>query len=838
MTSAAGESISAVCSICKETYPSKRKLFQHLEQAHDYVSENAKPVKVACLVGWLSQEGTDVETFLKDPRVVNTDPSTLPLDADGYALTEDEVSGNGTTKARVETLLFNAIKDACDTGMPISGQERMKSEARAANQDANNSAPQIQLRSRSDLLKGHSRGSQEVESTLSLGLERTCHALADTVAIVLQRPPGNEAAWLEKVNAKLPVDMRVLSCKVLPGKGSDFNAHATCTQRRFEYMIPLDLLIPETEEEYASAAHGMVDGRAVKSKKDQNWRQEGPRSALDEHFPDDTEEGARRVCFFRILKMMFKSFGGKYQMFHNFASGGACPEDPCSQRTVDRIFHKSMTKCEDGTAWAVFSISGDNFLRGQIRRIFGTAIAVARGWLPQEFVDFAVRSSTVYRDDMQMKERVKQREEKIELERKQREELEAKALVRGVSVEELEEGENKGRKGKGKKGGKPKSVGAGKKEGGPDKDDKEEILFKEKDWKDTKAHTSALNLQCEPLCLAPSVPAPGLYLAECKYGNWEAKYDNTNGFVLDPRRARQDAANESEAAGVQRLAEWETVVQRHIMHGAHMKATCTDWVDKTKTYCAALWRRVQYDMVHITRTDTQLRETALGLYPSLCAEGATTANATSVQSAPAVYRRVLQLLQEADRSGAWPSSSFARQRLLEESSQPDSLPAPSAGGTFTLGAFPEGTLQPKGNPVFPDLLLAIFELERAILPCRAPSTTVAINKHAQFKIHRDSGAGSGQSTSAIVALGDFSGGELGLDWVGLHEEEKSVVDIRYAPAEFCGWTSRHFTLPFAGERYSLVWFTPQGCGEKDMFWWENKTEDETGEEKDSKRPRK
>lgn len=34
---------------------------------------------------------------------------------------------------------------------------------------------------------------------------------------------------------------------------------------------------------------------------------------------------------------------------------------------------------------------------------------------------------------------------------------------------------------------------------------------------------------------------------------------------------------------------------------------------------------------------------------------------------------------------------------------------------------------------------------------------------------------------------------------------------RYKPLEFNGWTERHWTLPFQGERYSLVWFTPKGC---------------------------
>jgi len=69
--------------------------------------------------------------------------------------------------------------------------------------------------------------------------------------------------------------------------------------------------------------------------------------------------------------------------------------------------------------------------------------------------------------------------------------------------------------------------------------------------------------------------------------------------------------------------------------------------------------------------------------------------------------------------------------------------------------------------------------------------------------HTDKGAGSGQSTSLIVALGDYTGGQLVVEG-----EEK---DIRYQPHEFDGWTQRHWTLPFTGERYSLVWFTPLGC---------------------------
>lgn len=69
--------------------------------------------------------------------------------------------------------------------------------------------------------------------------------------------------------------------------------------------------------------------------------------------------------------------------------------------------------------------------------------------------------------------------------------------------------------------------------------------------------------------------------------------------------------------------------------------------------------------------------------------------------------------------------------------------------------------------------------------------------------HVDSGAGAGQSTSLIVGLGDYSGGDLVLEG-----EQK---DIRYKAIEFNGWKQRHWTMPFKGERFSLVWFTPKGC---------------------------
>eukprot|EP00121_Abeoforma_whisleri_P016199 Awhi_evm1s14874 len=132
------------------------------------------------------------------------------------------------------------------------------------------------------------------------------------------------------------------------------------------------------------------------------------------------------------------------------------------------------------------------------------------------------------------------------------------------------------------------------------------------------------------------------------------------------------------------------------------------------------------------------------------------------------------------------------------------------GGTFSVGAFPFEMAQPKANSIFSELMVACFKLEREICPSRIPSSTIAINRNAQFTIHRDRGAGNGQSLSCIVGLGDYHGGEIGVEY--------DAHDIQYKPLEFDGWSQRHFTYPFEGERFSLVFFSPLGVEEKDCYW--------------------
>jgi hypothetical protein len=529
----------------------------------------------------------------------------------------------------------------------------------------------------------------------------------------------------------------------------------------------------------------------------------------------------------------------------------------------------------------------------------------------------------------------------------------------------------------------------------------------------------------------PALPGWGLYLAECKYAYYEAKFE---AFRLDPRR--------NAGADTSRVEAWKTAIHTHI---ADISRTVGDgWLAEFEANCRNFRVRMEQMQVLMDRPRavledlyvTKFQRPAPVLATAALAKMAVAAGAinsadkvetlfdSATEPSPtdihididplslhpdpvisAAYARVLRLLQEADRSGLWPANSTGRQKVIlnapavvaaagetdadlpsnnidestaigaeelneelapssevagaedkvpaetsasttstvntantskaprkqrskgnhksdqknnnrakklktnrdgtspvptDENNDRDSSSTPSSqeqgddaeagltatrapkidrtgtkrkekaplqpahrrlfdvavelvsdkgvGGSFSVGCLPKHLAQPKGNTLFPgkiiftalfflssnviiilfyshlfcfhfrgvqylctELLRACFDLERVICPHRPPSSTIAINRHAQFSPHRDSGAGSGQSQSLIVALGDFTGGEIAV--------ENTAHDIRYAPLEFDGWMERHWTLPFVGQRFSLVWFTPLGITEDDLWWW-------------------
>jgi len=293
----------------------------------------------------------------------------------------------------------------------------------------------------------------------------------------------------------------------------------------------------------------------------------------------------------------------------------------------------------------------------------------------------------------------------------------------------------------------------------------------------------------------PALPAGLGYLRRARF-DWEA-----------PKQAlfRRQRAPPTE----ERLAAFEAaLVERIASSPVATEAVTQAWLEESERHtCPAILRTAERLGLHLG-----LAERLGSVAAPLAASGSQTARVaaadehgdepltTALTDAPAVYADVLRLLRLADRSGQWPSTSRARARIL-------SVEDVTTGGSFSLRAPGRGAVtstwhagSTRGNVLFDELVHATFALESALMPDRPPSTMVAVNRRALFRPHTDAGSGFGQSTSLIVGLGDYSGGEL------VVEGEPS--DIRYKPLQFDGWRQRHWTLPFEGERFSLVWFTP------------------------------
>jgi tRNA U38,U39,U40 pseudouridine synthase TruA len=193
-----------------------------------------------------------------------------------------------------------------------------------------------------------------------------------------------DAEWVDTINALLPSTVRVIDRLVLPAisAANIFHAEGQCTQRVYEYMLPLSIVMP--------AELIVVPQEQTVRLKKRSWLPPGSGMNMSDILPMDDELGQGRILYFRNLKRILKLFSSEEKkFFHNFATGGGTPDEAVSKRRVDRAFHKEMVVFDD-EVWVVFSFSGDAFMRGQIRRIMGLTIALCRGWLPEEFIEAAL----------------------------------------------------------------------------------------------------------------------------------------------------------------------------------------------------------------------------------------------------------------------------------------------------------------------------------------------------------------------------------------------------------------------------------------------------------------
>jgi hypothetical protein len=101
----------------------------------------------------------------------------------------------------------------------------------------------------------------------------------------------------------------------------------------------------------------------------------------------------------------------------------------------------------------------------------------------------------------------------------------------------------------------------------------------------------------------------------------------------------------------------------------------------------------------------------------------------------------------------------------------------------------------KANSDFPELFASLKRLIFEIDP-EFQYSTITVNKNVQCIPHRDT---SNHSETWIVGLGDFEGGELFVEDVG-------IVDIKGKPFKFDGFKFLHYNLPWTGTRYSVMFY--------------------------------
>lgn len=277
----------------------------------------------------------------------------------------------------------------------------------------------------------------------------------------------------------------------------------------------------------------------------------------------------------------------------------------------------------------------------------------------------------------------------------------------------------------------------------------------------------------------PSMPEGLTFLRECSLGWYQKRVEDMHILHANGRPAAVQAAMDrfeesiadaiasSEAASTDVAAEWLYRMEHEI--------------------CP----QIKHRMLQIQASNAVTSEAALSSKFA----------GTNTSSCPPEYDEVLHLLRKVDAADKWPRTSVARAKLMSADESGGSISLVSPALARTISEKHGESHLPLGNLLFPELVQAVFALEQRLAPGRPSSTWTAINRRASFRPHTDAGKGLGQSKSLIVGIGDYTGGELAV--------EGAVVQIRYAPHEFDGWRSRHWTLPFQGERFSIVWFSPE-----------------------------
>ena len=261
----------------------------------------------------------------------------------------------------------------------------------------------------------------------------------------------------KNVSRSAIIPLRVLAATKLPSS-SRLHAEASCTQLAYHYLLPLRWL-PEGVEAHQWLATSQTRSQSppassysslsstppplpsarstttalrkprfgVTSGQHRDRRWVGPPPAALKKLkkalkaacaatsakPAEIVEKPAQTVRLQKSKGRFGALAGKERRcFHNFADpllkGDASPSNAPVWRSLDRARAVEFVQIGEigeggsngswgrgGESHAVIELRGDGFLAQQVRRIVGSAVAMAHGWLPDDFFDVATRPDVV-----------------------------------------------------------------------------------------------------------------------------------------------------------------------------------------------------------------------------------------------------------------------------------------------------------------------------------------------------------------------------------------------------------------------------------------------------------
>lgn len=182
--------------------------------------------------------------------------------------------------------------------------------------------------------------------------------------------------FLARVTEYLPPAITLFGAEQVPKR---FTARKGCGSRSYQFTLPTYLLARSALEAVTKELQATgITGAEVA---DLDAEKLYAAASLGEHRPT-TEEVQR-------FREALAGFRGTH-WFGNFAGMELAGDDPRGRRHIRQIVCSDPFDDGEGAQWVTVSIWGDSFLTHQIRKMLASAVKVAQGTLPVDFIPAAL----------------------------------------------------------------------------------------------------------------------------------------------------------------------------------------------------------------------------------------------------------------------------------------------------------------------------------------------------------------------------------------------------------------------------------------------------------------